>query len=160
MRLRRLLLLFTGVSLLLVTPQPAFADHCEPREAPPPIDEDVWWCHTPPPTPTPEPTPTPPPPTEAPPPADTPAPQPQAPIRRATPAPTLNPIQVPEETVSVDVPGAVFDDIPEGTLKDETEPAASATVWIFGFIVGFLIGAIVGRASWGLGRRRRRQVFG
>lgn len=128
-------------------------DDCPPGLEPP-------YCGSPPPpppsTPTPEPTPTPVP-TAAPTQAPAPAP---APVRRSTPRPTASPIEVtPQESIEVDVPGAVFDDLPEEAL--ETEPSASATVWIFGFIVGFLIGAIVGRASWGLGRRRRRQqIFG
>lgn len=159
MRFRRLVLLFAGVSaLLLVAPGRAHATHCPPDHLDHPKGvPDDYPCPepgTPKPEPTPEPTPVP---TAAPTQAPAPAP---APVRRSTPRPTASPIEVtPQESIEVDVPGAVFDDLPEEAL--ETEPSASATMWIFGFIVGFLIGAIVGRASWGLGRRRRRQqIFG
>jgi membrane associated rhomboid family serine protease len=43
---------------------------------------------------------------------------------------------------------------------DVAEPSASASSWIFGFIVGLLIGGFVGRASWGLRRKRRQGIFG
>jgi hypothetical protein len=63
----------------------------------------------------------------------------------------------PEATV--EVPGPAFNDIEEQPL--ETEEAASATTWIVAFIIGMLVGFLIGRASWGFSRRKRRQqIFG
>jgi membrane associated rhomboid family serine protease len=61
-------------------------------------------------------------------------------------------------------PGETPEIIVEGPIADEpldiAEPSASASSWIFGFIVGLIIGGFIGRASWGLRRRRRQQIFG
>ena len=74
----------------------------------------------------------------------------QAPVDLSTPAPTAE----------VTVPGPAFNTLPSAPI-DQVHSSASLTTWIFGFIAGFLIGALVGRASWGVSRRRRRQqIFG
>jgi hypothetical protein len=51
-------------------------------------------------------------------------------------------------------------DVQDDDQAIETEQTASASSWIFGFIVGLIVGGLVGRASWGLRRKRRQQIFG
>jgi len=75
----------------------------------------------------------------------------QAPVELASPVPSAN----------ITVPGPAFNNLPSGAPLDTVHSSASLTTWIFGFIAGFLIGALVGRASWGVSRRRRKsQIFG
>jgi hypothetical protein len=74
-----------------------------------------------------------------------------------TPAST---IEVPAaETTDLSTPEIVVEPIDDDQAL-ESEPAASASSWIFGFIVGLVIGGIIGRASWGIRRRKRQQIFG
>lgn len=80
--------------------------------------------------------------------------------RSTTPVPTtIDDVEVPSadpaETPEIIVDGPIADE-----PLDVAEPSASASSWIFGFIVGLVIGAFAGRASWGLRRRRRQQIFG
>jgi hypothetical protein len=150
---------------ICLVPAAARADHCEPIDNPDPIPgQNREWCHTQEPSDTPEPTdpPSTPAPTRAtaaPPPAAT--RRPTAPTTRTTPAPTvIDNVEVPTTdplgTPEIIVEGPIADDQP----LDVAEPSASASSWIFGFIVGLLIGGFAGRASWGLRRRRRQQIFG
>ncbi len=138
----------------------AHADHCEPIDNPEPIPgQNTDWCHTAKPGPSPDPTDTPSPtaaPTQAPPAAT----RRPAPVTRTTPRPTvIDNVEVPTTdplgTPEIIVEGPIADDQPL-----EVEPQASASSWIFGFIVGLLVGGFAGRASWGLRRRRRQQIFG
>ncbi len=136
----------------------ARADHCPPIDNPPPLTgQNTTYCHTPKPTTAPET------------PAPTPAPT-TAPTSRPAPAATRRPVvRQPASTASVEVPAAettglsspeiVVEQL-EQAQNDEIENAASASSWIFGFIVGLVIGGIIGRASWGIRRRRRQQIFG
>lgn len=157
---------FVLLAALFAFPGVANSNHCGDQ---PGLDDD--WCHTPPgqePPDDPEPSPETPQPTVAPTPAPTPAPatpaptrRPAPPVTRTTPAPTvIDDVEVPTTeplgTPEIIVEGPIADDQP----LDVAEPSASASSWIFGFIVGLLIGGFVGRASWGLRRRRRQQIFG
>lgn len=63
------------------------------------------------------------------------------------------------ETTDLSTPEIVVEPLDDEQAL-ESEPAASASSWIFGFIVGLVIGGIIGRASWGIRRRRRQQIFG
>jgi hypothetical protein len=81
----------------------------------------------------------------------------------STPQPTPTDIEVPED----EQPLATMEIVVDGPIDDTTnfdvgdpEQTASAGAWIFGFLVGFLVGGLLGRASWGLRRRRRQQIFG
>jgi hypothetical protein len=79
----------------------------------------------------------------------------------STPAPTaIDNVEVPTDqpagTPEIIVQGPIGEDKP----LDVAEPSASASSWIFGFIVGIIVGAFIGRASWGLQKRRRNQIFG
>jgi hypothetical protein len=66
----------------------------------------------------------------------------------------------PVPSANITVPGPAFNNLPSAPI-DQVHSSASLTTWIFGFIAGFLIGALVGRASWGVSRRRRKsQIFG
>lgn len=155
-----------AIALSVTVGAPAVADHCPPIDNPDPIPgQNREYCHTPTPAPTPKPTPTPEP-TEAPP-EETPAPEatpaPAAPTTPRSVAPTPFPIEVePSGSPEVMVPGAVFEDLDEGSLIDDTtEPTASGMQLTLVFLAGLIIGALLGRASWGLSRRRRRQqIFG
>ena len=166
-RLRRLAALvpiLLGALVLALGPA-SRADHCEPIDNPDPIPgQNREWCHTAPPTeppdPTPRPTATPVPP--APPQTAAPTRRPAPPVRSTTttPAPAIIdtvevPTADPEATPEIIVDGPIADE-----PLDIAEPSASASSWIFGFIVGLVIGGFVGRASWGLRRRRRQQIFG
>ena len=155
-------------SALLVTASGALADHCEPIDNPDPIPgQNTTYCHTPKPTEEPDPTDTPKPAETAKPstPAPTvrPAPRTQAPVVRTntnTPEPTPFDLEVPQED-----PLATPQIVVDGPLDDQTnfevaEPTAGVSSWIFGFIFGFIVGGFVGRASWGLRKRRRQQIFG
>jgi hypothetical protein len=159
--LRRLMAVVSVLlGTLLLAPGPAHADHCNPRPAPKPINEDRWWCHTPPPSTappeTPEPTVT-----AAPEPTSAPGATRRPPVNRVrTPAPAIDSIEVPTEA-----PLATPEIIVEGPIQEEqpldvAAPSASASSWIFGFIVGMIVGGFIGRASWGLRRKRRQQIFG
>jgi hypothetical protein len=145
-------------------PGAAHAGHCPPIDNPDPVPgQNTTYCHTPKPTPsrsTPEPTVAP---TAAPTSARTSAPAPPVVSRtsapRTTPAPSPFDIEVPDEnprpTIIVDpLDGEADFNVEDGAM------AASASSWLFGFIVGLLIGGLIGRASWGLRRRRRQQIFG
>lgn len=166
----RSLVFLLAIALSVTVGGSAVADHCPPIDNPDPIPgQNTEYCHSPTPAPTPQPTPAPEP-TEAPPPEET--PPPAAPEATAAPAapttprsvePTPFPIEVePSGEPEVVVPGAVFEDLEEGSLTDDaTEPAASGMQLTFVFLAGLIIGALLGRASWGLSRRRRRQqIFG
>jgi hypothetical protein len=153
---------------------PARADHCAPRENPKPIPGyNTTYCHTPEPTAKPK-TPTP---TTAPTAApSTPAPtrapvtdgggstRTSSPARNNTPEPTPFDIEVPEDEDALATPEIIVDGIDDPgeafDVEDPAEGAASASTWIFGFIVGFIIGGLFGRASWGMRRRRKQQIFG
>jgi outer membrane biosynthesis protein TonB len=81
-------------------------------------------------------------------------------VDNSTPEPTAFPVEVtspsPAATTVIEtqtLPG-------DTTTNLQTKDAASASSWIFGFAVGVLIGFLVGRASWGIKRRRRQQIFG
>lgn len=146
-------------SALLGAAPTALAGHCPPIDNPDPVPgQNTDYCHTPKPTPEPPPTPEP---TVAPTTAPaTQAPAPRPIIRRSNPAPTLVPLEIessPEATI--EVPGAVFEDVDDQAL--DTKNAASATAWVVAFILGLLLGFLIGRASWGLNRRKRsKQIFG
>lgn len=128
--------------------------------------DDEWPCPTTTPDPNATPQPDTPAPTAAPTAAPTPPPpaatrRPTAPVTRTTPRPTvIDNVEVPTTeplgTPEIIVEGPIADDQP----LDVAEPSASASSWIFGFIVGLLVGGFAGRASWGLRRRRRQQIFG
>lgn len=141
----------------------ARADHCPPIDNPDPVPgQNTEYCHTPQPTAAPKtPKPTAKPttaPTSAP---RTAAPAPQGPTRTsspATPAATPFEIEVPEEPAATTE--IVVDPLDEATDFEAGEQAASASSWIFGFIVGLLVGGLLGRMSWGIRRRRRQQIFG
>jgi hypothetical protein len=144
----------------------ALADHCPPIDNPDPIPgNNTTYCHTPRPADTPDPTPkaTAKPttaPTAAP---RTAAPGPVGPARTSsgasTPAPTPFDIEVPDEpTATTEI--VIEPDTIQGLDVDEGEQAGTASTWIFGFLVGLVIGALIGRASWGVRRRRRQQIFG
>jgi hypothetical protein len=153
---------------LLVASSSARADHCKPIDNPPPVGgENRDYCHTPKPTTAPKT----PPPTAAPTPAPTSAPtraptRPVAPVRTnsggtsSTPAPTVD-LEIPEEN-PLATPQIIVDGPLEGgeNFSVEADQAGQASSWIFGFIVGLLVGGLIGRASWGLRRRRRQQIFG
>jgi hypothetical protein len=155
-RLRRLgtvvLVLFGA---LLFAPMVARADCSIPTDP-------TFPCSPPPPGPssTPKPTATPvktPTPTKAP----APAPQPVHHTSVSTPAVTPFPVEVdttaqPGTTPEIVVQGPVDG----GQAPLDVQNTASASSWIFGFIVGFIIGGLAGRASWGLRKRRRQQIFG
>jgi len=157
MRWGRGFLLFALVAALVGAPAVAFAGcasdptSCMPTPPPPP-----------PPTPKPKPTPAPTPkPVQA-----TPAPTHHyvAPAQDTTPTqePTTAPVEVgtPAPTAEVTVPGPAFNTLPSAPI-DQVRNSASLTTWFFGFIAGLLVGLLVGRASWGISRRRRRQqIFG
>ena len=138
----------------------AWADHCKPIDNPPPLTgQNTTYCHTPNPTTAPK-TPDP---TAAPTAAPTSRPAPAATRRPVTRQPATTPastIEVPAaETTDLSTPEIVVEPL-EQAQNDEIENAASASSWIFGFIVGLVIGGIIGRASWGIRRRRRQQIFG
>jgi hypothetical protein len=145
----------------------ARADHCPPIDNPDPIPgQNTTYCHTPKPAETPEPTDKPDvtaKPTTAPPATQRPVTRTQPPVVRtnpSTPAPTPFDLEVPKED-----PLATPQIVVDGPLDDPTnfevaEPTAGVSSWIFGFIFGFLVGGFVGRASWGLRKRRRQQIFG
>jgi hypothetical protein len=157
-------------SALFMTATAAMAEHCPPIDNPDPIPgQNTTYCHTPKPAETPEPTEKPDPtaePTIAPAPAPTrrPATPTQGPVVRtnpSTPEPTPFDLEVPKED-ALATPQIVVD----GPLDDVTNfevdatPAAGIYSGIFWFVFGFLIGGFVGRASWGLRKRRRQQIFG
>lgn len=169
-RLAAVVSVLIGASML--APAPAWAPHCPPEHYPhPPGVPDNYPCpedSTPRPTvqPTPQPTPAP---TAAP--TAAPTRRPTATRRpttgtgtsTSTPAPTTTssidvevPTSEPQLTPEIIVDGPVTDEQP----LDVAEPSASASSWIFGFIVGLIIGLFAGRASWGLRKRRRQQIFG
>ena len=81
-------------------------------------------------------------------------------MTRTTPVPTVT------NTVEVPTPDAAAtpEILVDGPIADEpldvAEPSNSASSWIFGFIVGLIVGGFIGRASWGIRRRRRQQIFG
>jgi hypothetical protein len=78
------------------------------------------------------------------------------------PSSTLAPVEVtsPAPTAEVTVPGPAFNTLPSAPI-DTVHNSASLTTWFFGFIAGGLVGFLIGRASWGISRRRRRQqIFG
>ncbi|HYZ91628.1 MAG TPA: hypothetical protein VFA34_04440 [Actinomycetota bacterium] len=143
----------------------AKATHCPPEhyQHPPAVPDD-YPCPGSPAPGTPKPSPKPSvQPTPAPTAAPTAAPtrRPSAPVRQSTPAPTVIdnvevPTVAPNATPEIIVDGPIAEDEP----LDVAEPSASASSWIFGFIVGLVIGGFAGRASWGLRRRRRQQIFG
>ena len=166
-RLGRLLAVtLLSTSALFVTASAALADHCPPIDNPDPIPgQNTTYCHTPKPTETPEPTDTPEPTAQA-----TVAPATRRPVaptqgpvvrtNRSTPEPTPFDLEVPKED-----PLATPQIVVDGPLDDQTnfevaEPTAGVSSWIFGFIFGFIVGGFVGRASWGLRKRRRQQIFG
>ncbi|MEX0874312.1 MAG: hypothetical protein WD646_13280 [Actinomycetota bacterium] len=160
-RLRRVgaVLLF-ALAALPVAAGTARADHCKPIDNPPPLEgQNTTYCHTPKPTATPKATPSP-----APTPAPTSAPAPAAtrrPVSATTAAPVQQEVEVPAgDTGPLGTPEILVDAIDPGDENFETEPSASASSWIFGFIVGLIVGGLAGRASWGLRRKRRQQIFG
>jgi hypothetical protein len=154
----------------------ARATHCPPEHYPhPPGVPDNYPCpdDEPPDTPKPtaKPTATAPPATPTRPPVVTAAPRTSAPRQTfAPPQSTSAPsetveatpfeIEVPDETdnpleITVDGP------IDDPTNFEVVEEAGSLSNWFFGFILGFIIGGLIGRASWGFSRRKRRQqIFG
>jgi hypothetical protein len=79
-----------------------------------------------------------------------------------TPEPTPFPVEVTSPSPDANTQIVVE---PDKLGSDQTsnlnaENSASASSWIFGFIVGLIIGGLIGRASWGIRRRRRQQIFG
>jgi len=86
------------------------------------------------------------------------------PVSQTSPTdePTTAPVEVtsPAPTAEVTVPGPAFNTLPSAPI-DQVHNSASLTTWFFGFIAGGLVGFLIGRASWGISRRRRRQqIFG
>lgn len=76
-----------------------------------------------------------------------------------TPQPTAFQVEVspaPAATTVIETQPLSGDSSTNLNVQD----SASASSWIFGFIVGLLIGLLFGRASWGIKRRRRQQIFG
>lgn len=170
-RLGRLLAVtILSSAAFVATATSASADHCPPIDNPDPIPgQNTTYCHTPEATEEPEPPETPKPtvrPTAAPPaPTRRPvAPTTQRPIVRTnptTPAPTpFDLTEVPTEDPLATPQIVVDGPLEDGTNFEVAEPAAGVSSWIFGFIFGFIIGGFVGRASWGLRKRRRQQIFG
>jgi hypothetical protein len=142
----------------------AYADHCPPIDNPDPLPgQNTEYCHTPTPTEKPKSTATPKPttkPTSAPvatrPPVVS-RPTATQPATAAEPTDTPFEIEVPDGDDPIEV--TIDDGVPQG-LPLEAEQAGGVSNWIFGFIVGFIVGGLAGRASWGLRRRRRQQIFG
>jgi hypothetical protein len=155
-----------ALALFGLAPTGALATHCPPDHPPhPPGVPDDYPCPQPA-TPTPKP---------ATPKPATPKPATPAPTRYVAPAPVQQPVTQPDSNtpeptafpieVTSPSPDAATEVVVEpDQLTAETplksEDAASASSWIFGFIVGLIIGGLIGRASWGLRRRRRQQIFG
>jgi membrane associated rhomboid family serine protease len=80
--------------------------------------------------------------------------------RSTNPAPVIGNVEVPSvgptKTPEIVIDPSVADD----ERLDVTEPSASVSSWIFGFIVGLVVGGFIGRASWNVRRRRGQRVFG
>jgi hypothetical protein len=157
-RLRRL-----GAVVLVVLGALLFAPTLAHADCSIPTDPDFPCSPPPPPPETPKPKPTPTPAAKTPTPTTAPAPRrtftPRSPV--STPDTTPFPVEVdttadPGSTPEIVVTGPVDG----GQTPIEVENTASASSWIFGFIVGFIIGGLAGRASWGLRKRRRQQIFG
>jgi len=166
-RLAAAIILVFGASV--IAPLVAHATHCPPDHPPHPKGiPDNYPCPQPA-TPTPKPTATPAPtavPTKAP---TTPAPTHHVTTGggtgTTTPVSTVEPspfnIEVPNTKANA-TPQILVDPL-NGTSNfnvDSGTQAASASSWIFGFIVGLIVGGLIGRASWGLRKRRRQQIFG
>jgi hypothetical protein len=149
------------LSALAFGPAPARADCSNP------LDPDFGDCTPPPggsPAPTPDHTPTPKPATPKPAPTAvrtaSPTQRPRTGTTSRTPAPTaIDNVEVPTVAPNA-TPEIIVSPIDEEEPLDVAEPSASASSWIFGFVVGLVVGGFVGRASWGLRRRRRQQIFG
>lgn len=172
-RLRALALTLVSAGILLTgaAVRPAWAEHCGTVEA----ARDPQRCaHTPPPRPTAAPTVAPTAPPATAPPAATPRRATAAPTRRpgsgttgtAEPTPEFFDTPVPqiiEPTISPEI--LVSTPLPEPTSDAEAVEAASARSsspanWAF-LVVGLVIGGLLGRMSWGLSRRRKKQqIFG
>lgn len=158
---------FVLLGALFVAPGSVWATHCPPEHYQhPPGVPDNYPCPDPEQTQRPDPTPTPAPTASpAPTPARTATPtrRPTTGTTRTTPRPTTSTaetVEVPTADPQV-TPEIIVD--PIGSDEQPlpiAEPSASASSWIFGFIVGLLVGGFAGRASWGLKRRRRQQIFG
>jgi len=75
---------------------------------------------------------------------------------------------VPDETVAPDIdatPEIVFEaeespsPTPDSVELKQSRSDAGGSVG-FAFILGLVIGGLLGRASWGLRRRKKQQIFG
>jgi hypothetical protein len=152
---------------LFVTASAAVADHCPPIDNPDPIPgQNTTYCHTPKPTETPEPTEEP---DETAKPTTAPTQRPvvrtQPPVVRTNPS-TPTPFDIGGVEVPKEDPLATPQIVVDGPLDDVTNfevdatPAAGIYSGIFWFVFGFILGGLVGRASWGLRKRRRQQIFG
>ncbi|HVE92191.1 MAG TPA: hypothetical protein VNE62_07825 [Actinomycetota bacterium] len=107
-----------------------------------------------------------------------------APARRTTPRPTRRPTSgstatdapvddttvepLPEETPAVDLsatPEIVFEaeqtpsPTPESVALQQSKSGDGGSVGV-AFILGLVIGGLIGRASWGIRRRKKQQIFG
>jgi hypothetical protein len=69
----------------------------------------------------------------------------------------VGPIGTPE--IVVQGPVIEDDSSDDQPLEAERAAAGGGAFWI-GLLIGLVIGGLVGRASWGLQRRRRQQIFG
>lgn len=80
----------------------------------------------------------------------------------ADPNPTLDPLlgaeATPEVVVSVPVDTTPKPQEAKLAVKGSSN-GGSASNWAF-FFVGMVLGGLVGRASWGLKRRKKQQLFG
>lgn len=152
---------FAGVTIATV--KPVFANHCDNLAG---LPND--WCHSSTPKPTSPPQPTlAPPPTQAPPSQPTAAPRPRQPVRSSAPGepivaqPSIDPAQqdplgTPEIVVTEPLATPESESI---ELAQDAPGGTGPAHWAF-FVVGLVVGGLIGRASWGLQRKRRSNLFG
>jgi hypothetical protein len=81
-------------------------------------------------------------------------------VDNSTPEPTPFEVQVtsPTPAATTVIETQTLPGTDEKTL--EAQNASSSSGLIIGLLVGLVIGFLLGRASWGIKRRRRQQIFG